>query len=179
MRKALAVGRKEFRQIARDRRSLLVLLFVPAFFLLLYGYALNFDVQHIRLAVEDDDGTMASRKLISDFVNSGYFDLAAAVTRSSQRLNPGRDRHVDMGIGLLRVHAREQADGEAAPLLRAARGGFHHASQPAAQEHRTPLRQEASDRPRPLRLLRRAPAAADHRDEDASHQRAWRPAAAQ
>ena len=48
--KALAVGRKEFRQIARDRRSLLVLLFVPAFFLLLYGYALNFDVQHIRLA---------------------------------------------------------------------------------------------------------------------------------
>src|SRR5438105_4879626 len=80
LRKALAVGRKEFRQIARDRRSLLVLLFVPAFFLLLYGYALNFDVQHIRLAVEDDDGTMASRKLVSDFVNSGYFDLAAAVT---------------------------------------------------------------------------------------------------
>ena len=61
MRKALAVGRKEFRQIARDRRSLLILLFVPAFFLLLYGYALNFDVQHIRLAVEDDDRTPASR----------------------------------------------------------------------------------------------------------------------
>ena len=80
MRKAIAVGRKEFRQIARDRRSLLVLLFVPAFFLLLYGYALNFDVQHIRLAVEDDDGTAASRKLVSDFVNSGYFDLAATVT---------------------------------------------------------------------------------------------------
>src|SRR5205823_11103954 len=57
MRKAIAVGRKEFRQIARDRRSLLVLLFVPAFFLLLYGYALNFDVQHIHLAIEDDDQT--------------------------------------------------------------------------------------------------------------------------
>ena len=45
MRKTLAVGRKEFRQIARDRRSLMVLLFVPAFFLLLYGYALNFDLR--------------------------------------------------------------------------------------------------------------------------------------
>ena len=45
MRKTLAVGRKEFRQIARDRRSLMVLLFVPAFFLLLYGYALSFDVR--------------------------------------------------------------------------------------------------------------------------------------
>src|SRR5438067_10701043 len=79
LRKALAVGRKEFRQIARDRRSLLVLLFVPAFFLLLYGYALNFDVQHIRLAVEDDDRTPASRKVISAFVNSGYFDRVADV----------------------------------------------------------------------------------------------------
>jgi ABC-2 type transport system permease protein len=79
MRKALAVGRKEFRQIARDRLSLLILMFIPAFFLLLYGYALNFDVQHIRLAVLDSDRTAASRKLISSFVNSGYFDLAASV----------------------------------------------------------------------------------------------------
>src|SRR6185295_6196733 len=84
MRKAIAVGRKEFRQIARDRRSLLVLLFVPAFFLLLYGYALNFDVQHIHLAVKDDDRTTASRRLISAFVNSGYFDLVATVTSQSE-----------------------------------------------------------------------------------------------
>ena len=84
MRKALAVGRKEFRQIARDRRSLLVLLFVPAFFLLLFGYALNFDVQHIRLAVEDDDRTPASRQLVSAFVTSGYFDRVATVTNERQ-----------------------------------------------------------------------------------------------
>src|SRR5580765_6955180 len=84
MRKAIAVGRKEFRQIARDRRSLLVLLFVPAFFLLLYGYALNFDVQHIRLAVEDDDRTTTSRALVSAFVNSGYFDLVDTVTSSQE-----------------------------------------------------------------------------------------------
>ena len=79
MRKALAVGRKEFRQIARDRLSLLILMFIPAFFLLLYGYALNFDVQHIRLAVQDNDRSSASRRLISAFVNSGYFDLVASV----------------------------------------------------------------------------------------------------
>jgi ABC-2 type transport system permease protein len=79
MRKLLAVGRKEFRQISRDRRSLLVLLFLPAFSLLFYGYALNFDVQHIHLAVEDNDRTTASRRLVSSFINSGYFDLAADV----------------------------------------------------------------------------------------------------
>src|SRR5215210_7128998 len=88
MRKTLAVGRKEFRQIARDRRSLLVLLFVPAFFLLLYGYALNFDVQHIALAVEDNDRTSSSRAIISAFVNSGYFDQVADVRsdREAERL---------------------------------------------------------------------------------------------
>ncbi len=79
MRKALAVGRKEFHQIARDRRSLAILLFIPVVFLLLYGYALNFDIRNVRLAVEDRDRTSNSRSLISAFVNSGYFDLVATV----------------------------------------------------------------------------------------------------
>lgn len=79
MSKALAVGRKELRQIARDRRTLMILVFVPAFFLLLYGYALNFDIRHVRLAVEDRDSTPESRALVSAFVNSGYFDLVATV----------------------------------------------------------------------------------------------------
>ena len=79
MQRALAVGRKEFRQIRRDPRTLLILAFVPAFFLLLYGYALNFDIRHIALAVEDRDGTAESRSIVSAFVNSGYFDLVAAI----------------------------------------------------------------------------------------------------
>ena len=79
MRKVLAVARKELRQIRRDRRSLLILLFVPAFFLLVYGYALNFDIRNVRLAVQDDDRSSASREVISAFVNSGYFDLVADV----------------------------------------------------------------------------------------------------
>jgi len=73
--KTIAVARKELRQIRRDRRTLLILLFVPAFFLLIYGYALNFDIRHVRLAVQDNDRSSTSRELISAFVNSGYFDL--------------------------------------------------------------------------------------------------------
>jgi ABC-2 type transport system permease protein len=79
MNHVLAVTRKEFRQIVRDRRTLMILAFVPAAFLLIFGYALNFDVRHIQLAVEDRDGSSESRSLVSAFVNSGYFDLAAAV----------------------------------------------------------------------------------------------------
>ena len=84
MSKALAVYRKELRQISRDRRTLLILLFIPAFFLLLYGYALNFDIRHIRLAVEDRDNSPESRAAVSAFVNSGYFDLAAMVYSPSE-----------------------------------------------------------------------------------------------
>lgn len=79
MRKAISVGRKEVRQIMRDRRTLMVLLFVPAFFLLVYGYALNWDIRHVRLGVEDRDRSAASRSLVSAFVNSGYFDLVADI----------------------------------------------------------------------------------------------------
>jgi ABC-2 type transport system permease protein len=79
MRKALAVALNEFRQIVRDTRTLLTLLLVPAVFLLLYGYALNFDIRHVGLGVDDRDHTPESRSLISAFVNSGYFDLVAMV----------------------------------------------------------------------------------------------------
>ncbi len=74
-----AMVRKELRQISRDRRTLLILIFVPALFLLLYGYALNFDIRNIKLAVDDRDGTTASRELIAAFTNSGYFVYAGSV----------------------------------------------------------------------------------------------------
>lgn len=70
---------KELRQVSRDRRTLLILIFVPALFLLLYGYALNFDIRNIKLAVDDRDGTTASRALIAAFTNSGYFTYAGSV----------------------------------------------------------------------------------------------------
>jgi ABC-2 type transport system permease protein len=78
MKKAIAVGRKELRQILRDRRTLMILLFFPAFVLVMFGYALNFDIRNIELAADDRDGTTESRELVAAFVNSGYFDFVAA-----------------------------------------------------------------------------------------------------
>ena len=92
MRKTLAVASKELRQILRDQRSLLILLFVPAFFLLLYGYALNFDIRNVTLAVQDKDRSTKSRELVSSFVNSGYFSLVGYVDAPSEL-----DRLVDLG----------------------------------------------------------------------------------
>jgi ABC-2 type transport system permease protein len=88
----LAVIIKEFRQISRDRRTLTILLFVPAFFLLLYGYALSFDIRNIPLAVEDKDRSSASREVISSFVNSGYFDIVSIISTDADI-----DRLLDRG----------------------------------------------------------------------------------
>lgn len=79
-----AVTIKELRQIGRDRRTLLILLFVPAFFLLVYGYALNFDIRHIRLAVQDADRSPQSRELVAAFVHSGYFDVTHDVAADAE-----------------------------------------------------------------------------------------------
>jgi len=73
----MAVVKKEFIQISRDIRTLIFLLFIPGFLLLLYGFALNFDVQHIPLAVCDQDRSVDSRELVGAFTNTEYFDLVA------------------------------------------------------------------------------------------------------
>jgi ABC-2 type transport system permease protein len=75
--KLRAVALKELRQIRRDPLTLLMLLGLPAFMLVLYGFALNFDVRHVALAVQDRDHSVRSRALVAAFVHSTYFDLVA------------------------------------------------------------------------------------------------------
>jgi drug efflux transport system permease protein len=77
LRKIRAVARKELRQASRDPLTLIMLLGVPTMMLLLYGYAINFDVRHVKLAVQDLDKTSRSRDLVASFVNSTYFDQVA------------------------------------------------------------------------------------------------------
>jgi ABC-type multidrug transport system, permease component len=72
----LPIVRKEFRQIRRDKRALGVLLFIPAMMLVMFGYALNFDVKHSALAVCDEDNSKTSREFTQLFFNSEYFDYA-------------------------------------------------------------------------------------------------------
>src|SRR4029077_12561243 len=53
--------------------------------------ALNFDIRHVRLAVDDRDHSAASRSLVSAFVNSGYFDFVAAVDDAETTRMMNRD----------------------------------------------------------------------------------------
>ncbi len=67
------IMRKEFIQISRDSRSLGVLLVLPSFLVFLIGYALNFDVKHVPVAVFDQDHSETSREFVRSFETSEYF----------------------------------------------------------------------------------------------------------
>jgi ABC-2 type transport system permease protein len=116
MRKALAVGRKEFWQIVRDRRTLMILLFVPAFFLVLYGYALNWDIRHVRLAVMDREHNTDSRELLSSFVNSTYFDVVATVTSMADIERMMNDGEIRAALVIPEGMSRQLRTGQAAQV---------------------------------------------------------------
>ena len=89
----LPVIKKEFRQIRRDKRALGILVFLPAFLLVLVGYALNFDVKHLSLAVLDEERSAASREFVQSLAHSEYFDLTDALANEreiDEVLNSGK-----------------------------------------------------------------------------------------
>jgi ABC-2 type transport system permease protein len=80
-RRTWAIARKELTHVARDPRSLGMGIAIPVLLLLLFGYALSLDVDHVPLAVWDQDGSRPSRDLVRSFVNSPAFK-SEAVCRS-------------------------------------------------------------------------------------------------
>jgi ABC-2 type transport system permease protein len=73
IRRVLATTIKELLQLKRDWRTALALLGMPVVLLMIYGYALSFDVTDVRLGVVDQSRTQASRRMIEAFLESGYF----------------------------------------------------------------------------------------------------------
>lgn len=74
-----AVSWKEWIQIKRDVRSLILSLFAPVFLIILFGYALTVDVRHVKLVIYDQDMTRTSRLLIDKFSRTEYLDVAGSV----------------------------------------------------------------------------------------------------
>ncbi|MGQ9766607.1 MAG: ABC transporter permease [Anaerolineae bacterium] len=71
----MAIMRKEFIHIRRDPRTLAIVLILPIFQLVMFGYAVTSDVKHLPMAVLDYDRTPASRALAEAYRTSLYFDL--------------------------------------------------------------------------------------------------------
>ena len=114
-----AVARKELVHLRRDRLTGGMVAGVPLMMTLLFGYAINQDVRHLRAAVADLSGTQAARWLVADAEATQVIDVVAA-TRSVQELErmlvAGQ---ISVGIAVPADFERRRAAGErpAAQLL--------------------------------------------------------------
>jgi len=73
--------RKEYHQTLRDPRMRVLLIGPPLLQLLIFGYAVNMDVENTRLAWMDQDRTPESRELLAAFQGSRYFQVTAIPPR--------------------------------------------------------------------------------------------------
>jgi ABC-2 type transport system permease protein len=84
MRRLRALMKKEFTQMRRDPRTLMMIFVMPIMQLLLLGYATNTDVRNVPTAVFDQNNSQASRALLDAFRATGYFSIDYAAFSDSQ-----------------------------------------------------------------------------------------------
>jgi ABC-2 type transport system permease protein len=70
-----ALAGKEAMHIRRDPTMLYIALVLPLVLLVLFGYGISFDIDHIPLVVVDHDHTPESRALVDDFAAAHEFEL--------------------------------------------------------------------------------------------------------
>ena len=75
VKRIIAIAKKEFIHIRRDRRSLILSFMIPIILLILFGYALSLDVRDIPTTIRDYDNSKYSREFIGSFSQSGYFTI--------------------------------------------------------------------------------------------------------
>jgi ABC-2 type transport system permease protein len=104
--------RKEFLQALREPRMRVLLFVPPVVQLIVFGFAVNLDVDHARIAWVDQDRTPESRDLRDRFTGSGRFDIVAQPVGEE-----GVQRALDSGeaqavVRILHGFARDVARGQ-------------------------------------------------------------------
>ncbi|MEW6094395.1 MAG: ABC transporter permease [Chloroflexota bacterium] len=74
-----SIIRKEFIQITRDKRTLVIILIIPILQLFLLGYSATTDIRNVPLAVLDQCRCTESRSLLDAYRAADYFRLAYSV----------------------------------------------------------------------------------------------------
>lgn len=78
MQRIIAILRKEFGQLFKDKKLLPIVFVAPVLQLALLGFAASVDVKNIAVVLCDLDKTEESRQLAEKFVTSGYFTIEYA-----------------------------------------------------------------------------------------------------
>lgn len=97
-RRMLAVAAKEVRQLARDRVTGGLIVGVPLMQMLLFGYAINFDVRHLEAAVLDAAHTSMSRQFVAELRATQVVDIVAYVRSDAELAELMRAGRVAVGV---------------------------------------------------------------------------------
>lgn len=109
MRRLGALFRKEINQIKRDRRLVMSLIVPPMMQILLFGYALDADVNNLRVGVVDVSRSAESRELVSNITSNRVFQMMgyyASVSELEADMNRSR---LDVGLVLPRNFSDRRA----------------------------------------------------------------------
>jgi ABC-2 type transport system permease protein len=113
-----AIARKEAIQLRRDTRSLILAFALPVLLLVLFGYAINWDIDDVHTAVCDQDHSARSRELLDAFRSSGYFTFTEEIDRTDA-IAPMLEKG-DVRVALVIPPGfAERLDGGRAPELQA------------------------------------------------------------
>lgn len=83
LKRTFAIIKKEVRQLKRDTRLLAVIFSFPVLLLIMFGYAVNFDVKNIKIAIYDQDKSELSRDFINSLNSSEYFNIVDFINSES------------------------------------------------------------------------------------------------
>lgn len=117
LQRILAIIQKEFSQTWRDRTTLGIMLTIPLLQLILFGYAINTNVNHIPTVVADQCLSPASRAYLGDMVNSGYFDIAATTTDQAGAVQAIDGGQAQVGIVIPPDFDKDVMNGDAQVLI--------------------------------------------------------------
>jgi ABC-2 type transport system permease protein len=115
-RRVTAIARKEFLHVLRDPRSLGMAIAIPMLMLLLFGYALTLDVDHVPMVVWDKSGTPESRDFISRFSGSPYFSVVGYIDNQRDFDRTMDQNNVMMTLVVPHDFSRQLSTGAAAPV---------------------------------------------------------------
>ncbi len=112
----LAVAAKEVRQLARDRITIGLIVGIPTIQLLLFGYAINFDVRGVSAAVLDQSRTSLSRRLLGDLAATQVLGTLRQAVSERELRELMQKGEANVGIVIAPDIERRMADGNRAVM---------------------------------------------------------------
>jgi ABC-2 type transport system permease protein len=98
LRRLRAVAMKEIRQLSRDRVTFGMIVGVPLMQILLFGYAINFDVRHLATVVQDDANSSMSREFLAQLRATQVVNIEYVTNSSAELDRLMREGRASLGV---------------------------------------------------------------------------------